>query len=254
MLLLCASYAILRICDILPKNSTLDNVVIPAGIILAIFPLISEASFLGFSVKKEINELKADMKDELINIRSEIVDVRISASQSVKTVVNNNNNNEPPSLKQVEEDNNEAKRKKKLSIQDLKIKNEEISNLIDNDVLFLLQAKYLIEKRVYRFYDEATILKKTTLKDDIKQMFELPVIKKYIDDYSTYNLQISVDKIIQILNICIAFFDNNISDQEYIEFVKLNIDEALGLLDKANEILDIRSAVVKEQLSFIKEN
>jgi hypothetical protein len=66
-------YCVLRFADIQTGKATmLDGVVVVAGLALLLFPLVSEVSFAGLSLKKEVESFKSEVRDQLLSIRTDI--------------------------------------------------------------------------------------------------------------------------------------------------------------------------------------
>ena len=240
LILLCIMYVILRVTGKIPANKTIDNVVIPAGVILAIFPLISEVSFLGLSFKKEINDLKADVDKQFFDIRRDL-SVSMNAFQNVNPIINNNYG-ELPSLKEVK--NEIEKYNKTINGVDLSEgKDLEYLYNIDNDILFMFKVRYIIEKKINNIYTKVTYgeyykydskianINNIGLQTKIYILFNKKGGLVDLERYNIYEKNLE-EKILEIVSICNRAIHGDSVDIKYVDFVKLKITNIFSNFDK----------------------
>ena len=238
LIILCGVYTCLRIYGKIGKHDTLDTVVMATGVILALFPLISEVSFLGLSVKKEITDLKADVKDELLSIRSELISVRMSNSQSMNPTINIG----LPSKEKIEE---EIRKPNKIS-NNGDFSNEEYEEFINDmneDIEYLKDVKYFLEKKIKRLIDKEykKLRVGTAVTDIIYGPRPTREREKGESEYNYYYRRaewILINKeplstyVLNMLSICNRAIEEKRISKEYVLYVKKVKQEVFNQLDE----------------------
>ncbi len=131
------------------KGNSVDLFILVIWVALAISPLFQEISLPGVTLKQQLEELKKDVKQELVNVRNAIAN-----SVDVHTQVNYPApppDNQLPALEE----------KIKVAINDalekygLEPKKEGLEILeVADDIQFLFSARYSLEKEIRRIWKE----------------------------------------------------------------------------------------------------
>jgi hypothetical protein len=133
------------------KGNSVDLFILVIWVALAISPLFQEISLPGVTLKQQFEELKKDVKQELVNIRTAIAN-----SVDVRTQVNSFYPAPPPDnqLPALEEKINlvVGNALEKYGIEP-KEGNLEIL-AVDEDAQFLFSARYALEKEIRRIWKE----------------------------------------------------------------------------------------------------
>lgn len=141
-----------RLIDVVEGNgSASDFSLIFLWIALSIAPLFKEISLPGINIKNELEELKSDLRYELINFRNSF-----TSSVDAKTIVYSNIPSPPPDYKlpEIEEKIKILVKETITGYQNEKeIKEVEIET-IDANVRFLFSARYALEREIRRIRKE----------------------------------------------------------------------------------------------------
>jgi hypothetical protein len=141
-----------RYADIsLGKGNSVDLFILVIWVALAISPLFQEISLPGITLKQQLEELKKDVKQELVNVRTAIAN-----SVDVRTQVNSYYPAPPP-------DNQLPALEEKIKVAlgnalekyglEPKKEGQEILK-VDDDIMFLFSARYALEKEIRRIWKE----------------------------------------------------------------------------------------------------
>lgn len=132
-----------------------DKIVIPVFIALFILPLISEFSFLGISLKKDIKDAKQDITESIHNLQ-------ISMNNRVDSHISINNTPSPDStLQEIQDMLHNVLRDKNLKEDD----NNELNVPEENVLLF--KYRFEVEKEIRRIWRVVMV------EDDVRY----PIIK-----------------------------------------------------------------------------
>lgn len=182
-------------------STSLDMLIIYATIVLIFMPLISEISLMGMSVKKQIENTRKEMHDEIYKIRNDIINIKQS----------NTNNNDIsidlsgvlPSKDKVESD----LRKHEEESQTIDTDKSEFND-ISEDILYLFKVRFSIETRINEIIEKLNLPSSTIFVELNK------LLKKGVLNVDTYGI------LQRILSICNRGIHSEIIDQEYITYVR----------------------------------
>lgn len=155
MLLLLASTAFLfRRYDSLSAGTTtpIDALVVVFWIALVLAPIFYELSFLGVSLKQKIEEVKKDIKEQVLNLRSEVqsaVSVSTSLNQQLILPTPPSDSDLPDLREQVREAIESTLGEKGLQTGDF-----EANLSVDSDVSYLFQVRLHLEKELRRLWTQ----------------------------------------------------------------------------------------------------
>jgi hypothetical protein len=133
------------------KGNSVDLFILVIWVALAISPLFQEISLPGVTLKQQFEELKKDVKQEFVNVRTAIAN-----SVDVRTQVNSFYPAPPPDnqLPALEEKVKTAVANA-LEKYGLEPKKDGLEILkVDDDTLFLFSARYSLEKEIRRIWKE----------------------------------------------------------------------------------------------------
>lgn len=208
----------------------IDKMIIGGTAILAFFPIVSEISLMGFSLRKELQTTKQEFRDELFDLKTKIyLNMSQANSQSVNLTL--------LSPKEKLEDLFESSKESEVSgnmgkeydstIKDIKIKSgmkndkkevedkredEKVNNRAyhpSDDAIYLFTIRYSIEKLI----DDIIHANDYDYSGSILRKIETLRNQKCIN-IKTY------ESIREILNICNRGIHGEIVDKYYIDFVR----------------------------------
>lgn len=134
----------------------LDSGLLVLTAVLILLPFISEVSAFGFTVKKQIEEvkkeLKQNIKDETQSIRNEIVALGISNRLTSNVVLQTGLPNPPPDSELAEIKDQITKVldqfHEQRGIRDLPILHPDVSE----NTIYVFQQRYLVEREIKRIW------------------------------------------------------------------------------------------------------
>lgn len=154
ILLILAYYLHRRFGDIVAGRSVpADDFVFLVWAALLLLPLFKEVSFFGMTFKKEIEDLKSQVKDEIFGLRAEIrtsVDLRSQINPSFNFLA-------PPPDSQLPELEKRVQAIVENTVKTLGLRPVEPSVLaLSQDVEFLFKVRYNLEREVRRIWVRRT--------------------------------------------------------------------------------------------------
>lgn len=202
-------YIIFNYSDFVADSNYIDILIIAVFAILTLMPLISEISLFGISIKKELNGFKNDIDEKLINLRNDIISVKLNNNISP-----NFYNMYPVSdTQQLESEMEKLKRTSKYK------PSSGINLSISEDTIFFFKARYELEiklRKIYYILFARSNYKILNFKEILSHsLFESFVMKK--------NYPIDISKSTrEIYNICsraIHGEKHNEEQENYVRFI-----------------------------------
>ncbi len=187
----------------------LEFIIFSLLVILSLMPLISEIDLLGFSIKKDLNETKSELKSEILDIREQVLNLNFNS--------NSNTTNNYYGLMPSEEKLNEADKFTKAYSISSDPSRKSISANIPEDVIELFRIRYNIEQKFKDIYN---------LLDIINPRFFVDV-NKVLNNNSVMEIMkkrgISKDGLSNIkhmISVCNRIIHGEFVDDTYIKYVK----------------------------------
>lgn len=142
---LCGYYLYLNYPVIKEKQNLVDYIIILLFVLLSLLPLVSEIEIFGVSLKKELINMRQEHNEEIINIKNEILNIRMYNNQVQNTHVYNNILSGDEKIREVTS----------------KLKNEDMFSGLDNDLdlkinndnVDLFKVRFLIEQNINKIMD-----------------------------------------------------------------------------------------------------
>lgn len=238
VLFVCVTYFILRIVDIIQVNASADTAMVALGSLSLLYPLFSEFSFMGISVKREIANLKGDVKDEIKDMKA-LIYTSNTLSQNMNQQINIG---KLPTLQEVNEYRTKVESASVYGgpiddTQDDEPPESELDN-IHPDTVYLLSVKYLLENEIKIVLNELPNLDYVakTMKQnvaDISNHYFSPSHTEQ-EEQNYYNI------IIDILDICERASQGEVIDRVYVEFVQDIIQKVLRFIRHLNPMHPIK--------------
>lgn len=151
-LILVGAYFIYQRYDFIINDSAsiLDIIILLIWISLLVMPLFQEVSFYGLKLKKEFNTLKSDMKEQIINLRSDVqnsINFKSEISPQIYFYP-------PPSDSQIPTIEEESRKilQETLKKQGMEVKSEKIE--ISEEANYLFSVRLEIEKELRRIWKQ----------------------------------------------------------------------------------------------------
>lgn len=194
------------------EPTAIDNAILVALLILVFMPLVSEISAFGMTVKKEVQQVKEEIRGEISTIRNDILSLAI-----------NNNNNQHvylgldklPSTTELEEVKKESADKgvlrKAQVAEDFKLLND---FKVSNEQKFLYKTRYALEMKLNELGEYHGLNRYKVSRKLAAALWKYGVISNTI-----------YDKIEKVLSICNRGIHGELIKQDYIDYVKSVINE-----------------------------
>jgi len=185
-------------------------------LILLLLPLFSEMEFLGIKIKKEVDKVKKEVDDDILQLKMQIMDLKISNSVANNIQINNT---PLPSEKELEE-------LKKFIPNKKTDKNNDIMDLgVSDESMFLFMVRLNLEKTLTELCEKAGY-------NGPKSMFR---ILEFLNRCEIINRN-TVEVINQIIQIANRGVHGEIVSSKYIDFIKQALPEIQSTLDEANKL------------------
>lgn len=214
--------------------TVIDIVIVGCWIIVIFMPLISEISLMGFTVKKEIESVKNELRKEVLGIKYDIVSLasihsnnnnsiyfsneRIPMESEVKSIIDNKTTNHGDSIKIKPEGENIV---------------EDFPDISDNNI-YLFKVRLTLEKKIIDLMKIYAISESSNIKTNITLLRHCGAIN-----------MITEDKLLKVLSICNRGVHGEVIDNEYISYVKVVLDEF------KKEIVDFNYKAKQDMESFV---
>ena len=221
------------------KEFNVMNLIFIIWLVLLILPLFSEMEFFGIKLKKEVEKAKAEVNDNLNDLRMQIMDLKILNSNSNANTINVRNDflpseqklkdllkefitNSSPSVY----NSSEAKSPRNRDTSTETGVPINIDFDIDEETVYLFKIRLFLEKIL-------TNLCEKTSYNQHKSIFEMI---QHLNRCEIINGK-TVDLISQIIKIATRGVHGEIVSKEYIGFIKRVFPELQKQLNQANEKL-----------------
>lgn len=209
---------------IIVSLNVLDCFMIVCTLVLAFLPFVSEISLPGFSLKKEIINTKREMKEAIVDLKYQMIDIKSFTAQSN---TQNINLEYLPSKEQLSDEISKIEESKEKD--NIKEKNVEPENEINvsEDVIYLFKVRFILEQYVN------DILNRNGYRNTkpIYERFRILYSEKLIIEDTYKYLQ-------QVINICNRSIHGEVISKEYIEFVKKAVPTILNQLKQIDRRLE----------------
>lgn len=195
-------------------------------IVLILLPFVSEISAFGFTIKKQFEqvkqELKQDIKDETQSIRNEILAIGISNKLTSNLYIQNTQN--PPSdneLSAIKEQISEVLKQfqKERGIQDL----PRFDRNVSDNTIYSFTQRYLIEQEIKRIWGTRIVN---------GDFYRYPGFARMVDDLVRFDLITSNigGMLREVFAVASSAIHGNEPSQEKIDFLKDVCPEILATL------------------------
>jgi len=195
------------------KANSVDIFILAIWLALALTPIFQEISLLGITFKQQLEELKKEVKEELVNIRTSIsnsIDIRQhfyplppsdtqlpAIEEQIKSVIGTIYGLEP--------------KKSKQKIQ------------VDDNILFLFSARYSLEKEIRRIWEDK--IGSTTE----KRPLPFHLLLQELSQYAVIDQQLS-RLIREVYSVCSPAIHGEDVSKAKVNFVKDVVPEILTVL------------------------
>lgn len=201
---------------VLSSPTTVDFIVIGAVFILAFFPLVSEVGIMGISVKRDIKSAKDEIKNTLLQLNEQIIDLRISSSSNSTASVYMTQQPLPtPEMM-----------KRMTAEEEIRLNNEPPKPVEAIDVpesnAFLFKARYVLEEKIKQVYDVYYL--PLPSHPNMRTMIDALINQGFITN-SLYNLMKSIG------SICNRGMHGEVVSDDYVVFVRKNLDRVMQELN-----------------------
>lgn len=203
---------------ILVSVNIIDYIILAGTLTLAFLPLISEISLIGFSVKKEIQSAKQEMKESLVDLKYQMIDIKATTTQNTTQSIKVEYLPSRDEMKDMLSKTNRTKEKVENEQKGAEIKDEFD---ISDDIVYLFKVRLKLEKYVAKICDNIGNAGFMPLIKEINILKEKKIITS--DTYQYLR---------QILNICNRGIHGEVISEEYIKFVKEIISQIYSQLDE----------------------
>lgn len=219
------------------KEFNAMNLIFILWLILLILPLFSEIEFFGIKLKKEVEKAKAEVKENLNELRMQIMDLKISNSNA--NTINIGNDFLPPEQKIIEMakkfvsnsnkiDNNIQRKKVKYKA-DMS-KGDTASSAIDLEIaegtMYLFKVRLMLEKYLTDLCDKTNYVGNKSFTQMLRHLEQFDILKSN-----------TIDLINQIIKIANRGVHGEIVSNEYIDFIKQVLPELQKQLYEVNNQL-----------------
>ncbi|MDU4889794.1 MAG: hypothetical protein E6344_07395 [Clostridium sp.] len=196
-------------------DNTLDRIIIVSTLILAFLPFVSEISLLGFSMKKEITNVRKEMKEAIIDLKYQMIDIKSTAIQTNQQNVTVEYLASEEQLSYMTSKVNTDKKEKNISSED----NLEVSE----EAVFLFKVRSTIEKYLDDLSMKVGHKSAAPISVKINSLYSDKLIFEDVYEYLK-----------QVVAICNRGIHGEVISKEYIDFVKEIIPAILNELKKVD--------------------
>lgn len=195
-----------------------EFVIFLVWICLVLAPLFKEVSLLGISVKKDIEAIKSDVKEQMLNLRAEI-------QNSISIDNRNQFFLSPPADSQLQM----IKERLDKYFENLKVKDTRIKEEIDipSNAQYLFTIRYQLENEINRIWNNSIGENQNRQNMPISQMIgQLVTSEKIIPPVST--------AIRDIYAVCSAAIHGKRISESQIKFIQNTVPKLIGYLKTIN--------------------
>lgn len=201
-------------------NITIFHIIFILWIILLICPLFSEMEFFGVKLKKEVEKVKEEVKEDIADLKAQIIQMNLNYSSNNQILLNNNF---LPSMDQMRELENLVEHQRGEKTQGLNTKDQK-SNKDSKEYLTNIRSK--IEKQLLKLINKVGYENKQSLLEAVEILFRLEILDGF-----------TADLIKQIVKITDRGIHGEIISDEYIRFIKTTYPEVEKRLKDVSENL-----------------
>lgn len=211
------------------------NLIFIVWIVLLLFPLFSEMDIFGIKIKKEIDKAKAEVKENLNDIRMQITELKITNSNA--NTINFGGGflpDEHKLNKMIKEYIVESNTKPGNYGETITISNIEESKGVTSEIdfevteesIYLFKVRLMLEKMLADLCEKTNYNSNKSTHEMVKHLYRCELL-----NFKT------VDLINQIIKIANRGVHGEIVSNEYIDFIKKVLPELQKQLNEANEQL-----------------
>ena len=208
------------------------NLIFIVWLVLLLFPLFSEMELFGLRLKREIDKAKAEVKENLNDLRMQIMELRISYSNA--NTINFGSDflpNEHKLKKLIEEFITKSNSKSDNYGETSTISNIEESKGVPSDIdfevteesIYLFKVRLMLEKILADLCEKTNYNSNKSIHEMVRHLYRCELINCKI-----------VDLINQIIKIANRGVHGEIVSSEYIDFIKKVLPELQKQLNEAN--------------------
>lgn len=220
LLLIGAYYIYVNYARIIGSPDSIDIIIVLVVILLVFMPLTSEVNVFGMSIKKQIEDTKREIKNDISGLRLEFMQHNISNSQNNDIRIDIGDKY-LPSKENIKKDiEEETKDKSFIEKEDINFR-DSFENISDNQVL-LFKSRYTIENKFSILSNVLNIVGNISSYKITEILYKLELI-----DLTTLNY------IKKVYSICSRGIHGEIIDDEYIKYVKTMLPKIIDALDNA---------------------
>lgn len=218
-------YITLNYTRILFSPTIIDYFIISGTVILAFWPIISEITIVGFSVKKEIQNTKQEMREALIDLKGQLIDIKTTTTQNTTQYFGSD------FLLSKSEINNAINKIHPAPESDLeKIDNNPFE--VTDETLYLFKVRFSLEKYLNNIFTRLGYTETVPLIRKIDILFQDNIINAEMKQ-----------NIKQLLSICNRGIHGEIISKDYIEFIEKIIPQIYRELNKFTQRLGYKSII-----------
>jgi hypothetical protein len=225
LLFLSGSYYVLdNYSDIVSSADLVDLIIITAYVIIIFLPLVSEISFMGMNIKKELEITKAEVKKDISDLKSQIMMMSINNAPNYEFHVNTS---KAPTASEVEQRTHKNKNAESFEAGNDSVKEVEHSILnysASADQKFLFSTRFTIERMISDICSRYDIPDQLALSAKITMLRGNKVIDTGLEDL-----------LFKVLSICNRGIHGEIVDRQYIDYIKVVMIDIEDELNKALE-------------------
>jgi rubrerythrin len=187
----------------------LDKIVVIIFVLLAFMPLVQELSFAGFSMKREIESVKNELKSEVQKVKFDIMQFSINNSQNSDIKIDIGKEILP---------SKETMKNDLLTTSESRVNKEDSSiyDSISDNTIELFKSRFLIEERLTSIASKYEIEVNRGLKATSKSLLTAELINRRTYEY-----------INKVLAICNRGIHGELIDVHYLDYVKDILPEIL---------------------------
>lgn len=201
---------------IVVSMNLMDKAIIAGVFVLIFLPFVSEVSLMGFSLKKEIKNTKQEVKEGLVDLRSQIVDIKAITMQNNTQTLNIGYLPSKDEMSKILEENNEMKISEEKAIYGSENENK---FRVSDDSVYLFKVRFTLDKLIDELLNKEHIFSHETA---IRRLKNSKLISTNL-----------LNQIIQVRNICNRGIHGEIISKEYIAFVRKIVPNLYKQLEQA---------------------
>ena len=241
----CIYYIVRNHSQIVTSPTYIDYVIIAISTILVLYPLFSEMSILGVSVKKDIESMKTESKQAYIDLKGQIIDVKSNITQIASVSSSSATNiylGENPSQKEMNK-TEEALATEAVSSNDIQEETLESKFAPNDNAQYLFRTRYTLERYLLQFYSRMFDISSDDSYIRMDRMISALRNEGIIDGVISNALK-------QVYTICNRGIHGKIISNDHMNFVKKNIKLIYRYIEKTTQRLGYKPFYVCEYCGF----